>query len=862
MERGRRIRRLEKQGEEASDEDKGSLHGFSHHHNDDDQQHRAHDDGDRLFRITTRKTTAPLLKSVILLSLMNMLPLVVVVVPTTEAWISSSLLSPNPRHFKTTTSTTLFQQQTEASSFESMTVKELRQLMEDSGHNQRGLQSRLKRKQDIIDFLIDKQHGGGEETDGDDDEDHDDYEYDYNSEINDNGDLGFEIDDDDISVLRENEAAVVKKPSKEKNTKDNRNGDNNENDDASSQLDISESIKSLIPPRLKKSMVNRDLISLLPSQALSFERIQQGRDTVLQAPTGSGKTLAYVLPLLSRKYGRRPKPKKGVACPFIVVIAPSRELARQVGKEWKKFTDLPVTTVFGGVPIERHIALLKYKPFVLVSTPGRLRELVRSDYVDYSEVRTLVLDEADTLLDTADSPDVYAIFKDIESSIEHRDHDNDEYQLVLVSATINNNVQDFTDDLEISPRAYIRIQGNDSKVLVSSANKPKHITETAVGGGTGSSTGDGVPYTVQHWHVACKSMIRPDITSDLISILKPRLTIIFVPTKSETEMVASYLRMKNQLSLGDIHSLHGDMSQTLRSRTIAKIREMATKNSAATAGDASQILVATDVASRGLDLPNVDLVIQYGIPRDAGKDGTFSTELYTHRTGRTGRVVIRRGQGQEEETARGGAGANAILLYDPVVGEGKVLPDLISEVQKELKVAIQPKPIPSVSEVVEAGYQRSKEVFLGGHGGEENPSELIQYFVSKLEQEHGLDTNNPHQLLQSLAQVMASLSNLDSSLSPYYPQYSLLTRSPNDRTLRLRKTDRSSLTPPEVTKYCKSLGSGKLGRVTISDEDGSALFDLPEKRAKRLLAAVADTADNGGDNTLYELEMPTSLDPQ
>ena len=144
------------------------------------------------------------------------------------------------------------------------------------------------------------------------------------------------------------------------------------------------------------------------------------------------------------------------------------------------------------------------------------------------------------------------------------------------------------------------------------------------------------PQSVQHWHMSCKSNVRTSVSMDLMSILMPRLTLIFVSTKVEAEGVSSALasasasnaKVSNNNAV--VRVLHGDMVQNSRSRTMALVR-------AAALNGESQVLVATDVASRGIDLW-VDLVIQFGVPRIAGKQGTFSTELYTHRTGRTGRV--------------------------------------------------------------------------------------------------------------------------------------------------------------------------------------------------------------------------------
>ncbi|OEU14573.1 DEAD-domain-containing protein, partial [Fragilariopsis cylindrus CCMP1102] len=326
-------------------------------------------------------------------------------------------------------------------------------------------------------------------------------------------------------------------------------------------------------------MTNRGITSLLPIQQASFEQIYNGGDAVLHSPTGSGKTLAFVLPILSSKKRKRWQRAK-VASPRVITICPSRELAKQVGKEYTKFLDksIGVATVFGGVPIERHISLLKYKPQVVVTTPGRLRELVREGHMDYSQISTLVLDEADILLDKSDSPDVFAAIEDIEKALDEQE-DDPEYQMVLVSATIGRNVRDFAEEMEFEPEAFIRVDGNSD---------------------------------------------------------------IFVPTKSETESVAAFLSDKSSGAM-KIRILHGDMSQSARSRCIALIREESSSSSRQQQSQqqkqqqVGQILVATDVASRGLDLPNVDLVVQYGLPKIAGKDGTISPELYAHRTGRTGR---------------------------------------------------------------------------------------------------------------------------------------------------------------------------------------------------------------------------------
>jgi ATP-dependent RNA helicase DDX21 len=771
-------------------------------------------------------------------------------------------------------------------SLESMTVPELRQVLKESTVQvERGLLSRLKRKQDLIDYL--KEHiATNEEEDMEvNDENDDDDNDNYNEEINvpasapDEHVVSNVSSDDEVDIYRAMVMSLSKEPQDDltehdETTNDEIDDDGDDDDDdeierdlpegspekhrnsgnhgteettptmPASLLQISSELAQCIPPVLAEKMVQKGMTSLLPIQVASFSRIYSGQDVVLQAPTGSGKTLAFVLPLLAKALGHKSSSntktnttawrRQKIASPAIVVITPSRELTRQVGKEWQKFTtkECSVVTVFGGVPLERHVSMLsKSKPRVVVGTPGRLRELVREGHLDYAQVTTLVVDEADTLLDKSDSPDVRAILENIETACLERE-DDPEYQLVLVSATINDNVVEFAQELELSDDAFIRVKGSESKVLVSQSS----LADPVVGGSVGAPSKTNVP-TVQHWHMACKSSACPLIATDLISILSPRLTLIFLPTKTETESVASFL--SSTIISSNIRILHGDMAQSARSRNIALTRE------AAEAG-ASQVLVCTDVASRGLDLPNVDLVIQFGVPKLAGKEGTYSTELYTHRSGRTGRVRSAHLQGGSIETA------NAIMLYDPAVGEGKLVPELVREVHDELGISMLPKPIPSAAEVVQAAYKRMSSTL--GFGRDTDSGELALHFRSKLEAEEGVDTSDPQQLLDYLARAMVALSNLDSSASPFHQHCSLLSGSDADRTLRLYRNDGELLTPPEVTKFCKSIGSGKLGRVMIC-KDGSAIFDLNTKRANKLVQAVEDESAASD----WTLELPLTL---
>jgi superfamily II DNA/RNA helicase len=576
------------------------------------------------------------------------------------------------------------------------------------------------------------------------------------------------------------------------------------------------------PVKLQEKLARRGVTSLLPIQSASFQHIQTGNDAVLHAPTGSGKTLAYVLPLAAAAVtAKKPKiqqRKDTPVSPYIVTLLPSRELAKQVGKEWAKYyKTASVATVFGGVPIERHTTILRKGAEVVVSTPGRLRELVREGHLDYTKIQVVVIDEADMLLDTADSPDVQAILDDITNAVGDRE-DEPEYQLLLVSATINDYVRNFameTMEITMKSKSFIQVAGDESRILP----------------GSGSSSSDKTtagkrPPLVEHWMTPVSSKMYPSVTADLISTLSPRLCIIFVPTKADTETVAAFLSNKLSAASNVVRVLHGDMAQGQRSRTIALIRETEHERQ-------NQILVATDVASRGLDLPNVDLVVQFGIPRVAGKDGTYNVELYTHRTGRAGRVTQAK-QGL-------GAPANSVLLYDVACGEGKLVNDVVAEVQSTLGIEIRSKPIPSTTDIVEAGYRRALDELLGDKCT--SGDDLVSYFRSKLLADDRVNASDPEELLNHLCTALVALSKVDPSTSPQEQRCSLITGDPADRTLVVYREDGEAVSPTEVTKFCKSFGSGKLGRIMIT-KVGSAVLDLPVKRAKKLVQNVESEDEN------------------
>ncbi|KAL7534295.1 hypothetical protein ACHAXR_005789, partial [Thalassiosira sp. AJA248-18] len=631
---------------------------------------------------------------------------------------------------------------------------------------------------------------------------------------------------------------------------------------------------------------------LLPIQQKSYEIIVDGQDTVLFSPTGTGKTLAFILPLAARlwewkhdgslqhqkdaqkkRFQQRNRnrndslsshqPSVEAATPTILIVEPSRELALQVGKVWSKFhptatktSKRHVVTVYGGVPMQRHAAMLNSKTDVVIGTPGRIRELIREKYLSTSHLRSLVLDEADTLLDFNDNSEVEWLLEGMMN----------DYQLVLASATVNKRVEKFVGEvmeLEVGEEGYVIVEeGRGAAADASFDDGEIDIDGVSTMDGAQNDgielnpDADGEMHNgkkltkkrpeVQHWSIPASATSRVALTSDLIVTMSPRRGIVFVPSKAEVESVAQQLTERlstaNDVS---VHVLHGDMVQAARSRTVNAFRGDTNKM--------TRILVATDIASRGLDLPAVDLVLQYGVPRETGKDGTFNSELYIHRTGRAGRFGNTRT-------------ADAILLYDRSQGEGTTLTKLQEEMKSLKGLEIVPRQLPSPSEVMDASYDRASlrcenfERRMQTEEAGDGAQSLVQYFLDRLSKDLNsgdgsleLGTNEKETLLvHRLATAMAALSGLDEVVPPR----SLLTADPRDRTIRVWNESGNPLSPPEVTKVVKALGSGKLGRISICD-NGSAVFDLGAKKAERLLKNVSSDAslkDSG-----WHFEMPSSI---
>lgn len=324
-----------------------------------------------------------------------------------------------------------------------------------------------------------------------------------------------------------------------------------------------------VSARLAEGLAAAGIAEPFPVQQATLPDALAGRDICGRAPTGSGKTLAFGIPLMSRVSQATPNRPTGL------VLVPTRELADQVqrafvplGRAQWRF----VQAIYGGAPMSAQIHALKKGASVIVATPGRLLDIIRQGHCDLSAVEVCVIDEADRMADLGFMPDVQAIL----------DMTPTTRQTMLWSATLDGDVDELV-------RTYL-------------VDPVRHDLVDEIEGGP-----------VEHRFVVTAPTSRVDATVQLLETHGP--TVVFVTTRFGVDDVTAAL-MNAGVRAG---SLHGARSQQARNRTLSDFKR-----------GKLQVLVATDVAARGIHVDDVELVVHYDLPAN-DKD-------YLHRSGRTGRA--------------------------------------------------------------------------------------------------------------------------------------------------------------------------------------------------------------------------------
>ena len=331
-----------------------------------------------------------------------------------------------------------------------------------------------------------------------------------------------------------------------------------------SEMNLSEGIM--------KALDQKGFTLATPVQGGAIPCFKDGKDVMAKAPTGSGKTFAFGIPMIEDT------DPEGTDITGLI-LAPTRELALQIQDELRSLcTYLPgirIACLYGGQPIDRQITTLKKRPQIIVATPGRLMDHMKRRTVRLGKVKTVVLDEADRMLDMGFIKDVTHILKQIPNR----------KNLGLFSATISREVMDISWVYQRDPVEIVVRPVEENK-----PNLSQYRIKVDIGG-------------------------KVDLLANILEKKHLDRVIVFCNTKNTPDRITGLLKMKGVSA----QCIHGDLSQKVREKVLSSFRK----------GEL-RVLVATDVAARGLDIDDVDAVINYDIPEEG--------EYYVHRIGRTGRA--------------------------------------------------------------------------------------------------------------------------------------------------------------------------------------------------------------------------------
>ena len=367
-----------------------------------------------------------------------------------------------------------------------------------------------------------------------------------------------------------------------------------------------------IDERILRAIEDMGFEETSPIQTQAIPAVCEGIDVVGQAQTGTGKTAAYTIPMLMKI---DPQIKK----PQAIVLCPTRELAVQVAEEIRKLakymSDIKVLPVYGGQEIVRQIKSLKTGVQIIVGTPGRVMDHMRRKTVKFDNINMVILDEADEMLDMGFREDMETILTETP----------EDRQTVMFSATM--------------PKAIMDIARNFQKDARIIKVVRKELTVS----------------NIEQFYYEVRPKNKTEVLCRLIDIYNPRLSVVFCNTKRQVDELISELKGRGYFADG----IHGDMKQQQRDRVMDDFRS-----------GKVDILIATDVAARGLDVDDVDMVFNYDIPQDE--------EYYVHRIGRTGRA------------GRSGMALSFI--------SGKEVYKL-KDIERYCKTKILAKPVPSLDDV-------------------------------------------------------------------------------------------------------------------------------------------------------------------
>lgn len=323
--------------------------------------------------------------------------------------------------------------------------------------------------------------------------------------------------------------------------------------------------------KTKRALKDAGYTNPTPIQEQAIPVVLEGKDFIGQSKTGTGKTASYSLPMIEKIDASSKKVQA-------IVLCPTRELAVQVADEVRKFLKyqegIKTIAIYGGQSIETQIKMLKKGVQIVIGTPGRVMDHMKRKTLKLDNVKMCVLDEADEMLNMGFEEDIETILKDVP----------EERQTVLFSATMNKRIMGIT-------KKYLK---NPKKVKIPA----EELTVNEI----------------EQISISIKEAMKSETLMRLIQVYQPQKAIVFCNTKKRVDDLIEVLKQNHFKA----EALHGDIKQTVRERIMKRMRN----------GE-FQILVATDVVARGIDIQDVEFVLNYDVPQEE--------EYYVHRIGRTGR---------------------------------------------------------------------------------------------------------------------------------------------------------------------------------------------------------------------------------
>ncbi len=509
-----------------------------------------------------------------------------------------------------------------------------------------------------------------------------------------------------------------------------------------------------IDERILRAIEDMGFEETSPIQTQAIPAVCEGIDVVGQAQTGTGKTAAYTIPMLMKI---DPQIKK----PQAIVLCPTRELAVQVAEEIRKLakymSDIKVLPVYGGQEIVRQIKSLKTGVQIIVGTPGRVMDHMRRKTVKFDNINMVILDEADEMLDMGFREDMETILTETP----------EDRQTVMFSATM--------------PKAIMDIARNFQKDARIIKVVRKELTVS----------------NIEQFYYEVRPKNKTEVLCRLIDIYNPRLSVVFCNTKRQVDELISELKGRGYFADG----IHGDMKQQQRDRVMDDFRS-----------GKVDILIATDVAARGIDVDDVDMVFNYDIPQDE--------EYYVHRIGRTGRA------------GRSGMALSFI--------SGKEVYKL-KDIERYCKTKILAKPVPSLDDVkntkLDNMFDKIRQTIEEG-----GPTDMVNLVEEHVNQEEYTSMDMAAALLKML--IGDTLDREDE-----VEEFHFDTDKDDSRMVRLF----INIGKKDKIKPANILGaiageSGMPGKLVgaIDMMDNYTFVDVPAIHAEKILKAMNDNVQIKG----------------